>query len=106
MFEIVALDGCPHSASAIKTLQDLHDTNPNLKINVVRVNSDTKNQYKTTERPTFPQISFQYKNSKGQVHSIYLGGREQLESLVEIAHKLKSDFGPKIIAPLLQLIQC
>jgi len=106
MFEIVALDGCPHSASAIETLQALHDANPNLKINIIRVNSNTKNQYKTTDRPTFPQISFQYKSSNGKIHSIYLGGREQFENLVQTAYKLKSDFGPQIIAPLLQLIQC
>lgn len=78
MFEVVALEGCPYSQKAVDVLTKLENTK------VIWVNHTTKHAYKTTERPTFPQISFVYKSKDGMVKKKFIGGLSELERLIEM----------------------
>jgi glutaredoxin len=103
MYEVIALEECPYSIRAVKLLKALSQKNPKLKYKVVWVNETNKHQYKTPERPSFPQISFHVKSSKG-INKIYIGGCEQFENLCRSAESLRAEYGPQIIVPLLQLM--
>ena len=103
MFDIVALEGCPYSAQAVDLLTAMSQRHPNFKFKVTWVNASNKQKYKTPDRQTFPQISFQVKTTRG-VQSIYVGGCENLEELISWARQLKTRYGAQIIVPLLQLM--
>jgi glutaredoxin len=106
MFEIIALEHCPYSANAVKTLESLAEENENFKFTVTWVNQQSKEKYKKTPDDTFPQIVFHVKLSDGRLKKIIIGGNDDLDKLIELTQSLKSEFGPQIIVPLLQLIQC
>lgn len=103
MFEIIALNGCPYSARAVETLEQLSAKNPKIQVKVTWVDSNDKHKYKTPERSTFPQIFYHVKTSKG-VKRITIGGLDELEQLIQLKNTLKQQYGSQIIVPLLQLM--
>jgi glutaredoxin len=81
MFEVVALEGCPYSQRAVDILTKLKHTK------VIWVNHETKHNYKTAERNTFPQISYTHKTKQGDVKKVFIGGMNELEKLIEMKNK-------------------
>lgn len=77
MFEIVALENCPHSIRAVRFFEQ-HQEWPHV---VKWVNAQTKVKYqkKTSAMNTFPQISVVEGRKK-----ILLGGTEVLYDIVRI----------------------
>ena len=106
MFEIIALEHCPHSAKAVETLNKLANQNGNFKFKVTWVNSETKEKYKKNPSDTFPQIIFQVKTSDGKLKTIVVGGNDDLDHLIQVTKSLKSEYSPEIIVPILQLMNC
>ena len=103
MFQIIALEHCPFSEKAVKTFDNLAKQNTNIKVQTIWVNSITKSKYKTSERSTFPQIYYHVQSSNG-LKTIYIGGNDNIEDLLQILKTLRDNYGPEIIVPLLQLM--
>ena len=105
MFTVIGLEGCPHSAQAVATLASLAQQNCDLRYKVTWVNAETKRRYQSSERPTFPQISFWVRQKSAQ-REVYLGGNDRLEALLRIQAHLKTHFGKEVVLPLLSLMNC
>jgi glutaredoxin-related protein len=103
MFQIIALEHCPFSEKAVKTFENLAKQNTNIKLQTIWVNSVTKNKYKTSEHNTFPQIYYHVQSSNG-LNTIFIGGNDNIDDLVQITRTLRDNYGPQIIVPLLQLM--
>lgn len=98
MFEVIALEGCPHSQRAVELMKNL-----GTKHNVIWVPRDSKEKFKTPNRPTFPQISFHVRRSKGP-RVIYIGGCDDLENLISTCKNLRTKYDPTIAVPLMMLL--
>lgn len=75
------LKNCPYGTATLNLL-NIH----NIKTNIITVNHDNKDNYKTDAIQTFPQIYLKKRNSNG---SLLLGGRDALESFIN-TFKLQS----------------
>jgi len=78
----VILVGCPYSAAA----QELLKNKSNIKTKFTFVNYENKENYKTEEIKTFPQIYLKKNNSNG---SLLIGGYDKLKNIFETYYKEK-----------------
>jgi glutaredoxin len=76
--QIVYLENCPYSQSALKLLDD-----NNIQYKRINVSYNDKDKYKTELISTFPQI---YLKKQGKSDSLLLGGRDDINN---IYNKLK-----------------
>lgn len=106
MFEIIALEHCPYSAKAVKTLETFAKQNANFQFSVIWVNQQTKEKYKKNQDDTFPQIVFHVKKSDGTLEKVFIGGNDDLDRLIELTKTLKSEYNPQVIVPVLQIMNC
>jgi glutaredoxin len=70
---IIALENCPYSIGAVDTLVP-NKKNKHDNISIQWVNYNDKHKYKTNDKPTFPQISF---------NDSFLGGYSQLSDVIK-----------------------
>jgi hypothetical protein len=103
MFYVVALEGCPYSQQAVQVLHHIKG----LKTTIKWINSQEKSHYKTSQRSTFPQISYLVKpTSTGKNQEIYIGGLDELNYLLDTVTNLKTHgFNSQIVIPLMNLLQ-
>lgn len=78
MFKVIALEGCPYSERAVDILKFLTNTE------VIWIDHESKNKYKTPDRQTFPQITYTYKKKNGKNETVFIGGLSELEKLIEL----------------------
>ena len=69
------LENCPYGTATLELLNK-----HNIKTNIISVNQNNKDNYKTEAIQTFPQVYLKKKNSNG---SLLLGGYDALESFIE-----------------------
>jgi glutaredoxin len=67
--KLISLDGCPYSMGAESFLNDL-----NIKYELVKVYQENKEEFKTKEIKTFPQV---------YLNNILLGGYDDLKELYD-----------------------
>jgi glutaredoxin len=67
--KLISLDGCPYSMAAESFLDNL-----NIKYHLVKVYQENKEEYKTKEIKTFPQI---------YLDNVLLGGFDDLKELYD-----------------------
>jgi len=72
----IVLEGCPYSNAALELLNE----HKNIKTQIIKVNQTNKDNYKTTEIGTFPQIYLKRNNKNG---SLLLGGYDKLEKFFD-----------------------
>jgi len=75
-FHAIVLENCPYSNAALELFKEFK----NNKVIITTVNQRNKENYKTEEISTFPQIYFKKNNSKG---SLLLGGYSELKNIVD-----------------------
>lgn len=80
-FNTILLEDCPYSMSANELLK-----NYNIKSNIIWVNSNNKELYKTDKISTFPQIYLRKHNSVG---NLLIGGYTNLKDLTDLLYKKK-----------------
>jgi glutaredoxin len=78
----VILKGCPYSSNAYELLKN----KTNIKIKYTYVNYENKDNYKTKDIDTFPQIYLEKKNSNG---SLLIGGYNELKNIFDLFYKEK-----------------
>ena len=102
MFQIIALEGCPYSQSAVKLFEKMHG----IKYHVRWISQEDKHAFKSKKRTTFPQISFLVKVD-GKDKEIYIGGFEDLLNLIKILKMIKISgyINPSIFIPLIYLFR-
>lgn len=102
MFKVICLQNCPFSEQAAQFFQT--HANPS-DYNLVWVDHETKQKYKTSEQSTFPQIYYIVKHGKKKV-GVRVGGYDQLRSLWGLVKTLKQmGFNEKIVLPLRELMK-
>ena len=74
--DVISLEGCPYSRE-VEILLKEH----NLTYKLHRVSQEEKQQYKTREINTFPQIYLKNNTSKGK---LLLGGNSDLKEILEL----------------------
>lgn len=99
MFHVLALQGCPYSQQAVDTLTRLTKGNPDLRLEIQWVKAEEKSRYQTRDRPTFPQITYRYKDNV-----YYVGGNDRLQELLQLGSALKARYGKPVLLPLLHLM--
>jgi glutaredoxin len=77
----VVLENCPYSEAASKLL----NRHSNISKEIISVNKDNKENYKTYQINTFPQIYFKKKYKSG---SLLIGGYEELLDKIIIEDKI------------------
>lgn len=80
---VVVLEGCPFSMNAVKLLKKY-----NINFKHLKVTSNDKDKYKTSEIQTFPQI---YLKKKRTEDSLLLGGYTDLKKFFDIFINKKYD---------------
>lgn len=78
----VILQNCPYSAAAYELLKN----HPQIKTKVTFVNDNNKENYKTENINTFPQIYLKRYNKNG---SLLIGGYTELKELFDLFYKTK-----------------
>jgi len=78
----VILENCPYSNAANQLLKN----HPNIKTKITLVNDSNKENYKTKQIDTFPQIYLKKNNDKG---SLLIGGYTELKELFYLFYKTK-----------------
>jgi len=73
--QLVVLENCPYSNAALELVKPLEN-----KTNIIKVNQTNKENYKTNDISSFPQIYLKKYNSNG---SLLLGGYTDLKSFYE-----------------------
>jgi glutaredoxin len=81
--KIISLDGCPYSIHA-NNLLEIH----NIPFKKVIVNYDTKDNYKSVDIQTFPQI---YLKKLGSKSNLLLGGYDDLKYSIDLFKGQKYD---------------
>jgi len=76
----VVLQNCPYSNAA----SELLNKHSNIKKEIISVNSNNKDDYKTKLISTFPQIYLKKTNKSG---SLLIGGYSELKNLFDLFHK-------------------
>jgi len=80
----IVLENCPYSNAARKMLES--HSNSNINKHIKTVNSTNKDDYKTSEIHTFPQI---YLKRNGHNGSLLIGGYTDLQEIFNLFHKKK-----------------
>ena len=75
----VILQNCPYGNAT----SELLDKHPNIKQKSIIVNNNNKENYKTDQISTFPQIYLKKKNKSG---SLLIGGYSDLKELFDLFH--------------------
>jgi glutaredoxin-related protein len=70
--QAIVLEGCPYSNAAIELLNN----HKNIKSKIITVNQSNKEDYKTIDISTFPQIYLKRNDKNG---SLLLGGYDKLK---------------------------
>ena len=78
----IILEGCPYSTAAHELLKNI----PKSKSKITIVNYNNKENYKTDNIQTFPQIYLKRQNHKG---SLLIGGNDELQKLFKLFYKTK-----------------
>ena len=76
----VILAGCPYSLAAYELLNN----KPNIKIKFTHINYENKDNYKTSDIQTFPQIYLKKNNTNG---SLLIGGYNELKNMFNSFYK-------------------
>jgi glutaredoxin len=101
MFEIISLEGCPHSQEAERLFQEML---PSAAYQVRRVDMRTKQAYQKGSYTTFPQISFVVNSPTKGKQRIFIGGCDDMKALVGVVQDLKDKhYDAKIIFPMMKL---
>jgi glutaredoxin len=72
---VVSLNGCPYSRSAVELLDNFK-----IKYQIINVDWNNKDKYKTNQINTFPQI---YLKKKSNNQSLLLGGFDDLKNFID-----------------------
>ena len=86
---LVILQNCPYSIAA----KELLENHPHIKTIITSVNNTNKENYKTDEIDTFPQIYLKKKNKQG---SLLIGGYTEFKKLFDQYYKMKDYNNNKI----------
>lgn len=73
---IVSLDGCPYSKAAVELLDNFK-----IKYQIINVDWNNKDKYKTNQINTFPQI---YLKRKSNNQTLLLGGYNDLKYFIDM----------------------
>jgi glutaredoxin len=73
---VISLNGCPYSKGATELLDNFH-----IKYQIVNVDWNDKDKYKTNQINTFPQI---YLKRKSDNQSLLLGGYDDLKYFIDM----------------------
>ena len=79
---LVILENCPFSNAA----KELLANHPKIKTKLTIVNNNNKDNYKTSEINTFPQI---YLKKNNHVGSLLIGGYTEFKKLFDQYYKMK-----------------
>ena len=78
----IILENCPFSNAASELLKN----NKNIKSNISTITQSNKENYKTADIQTFPQIYLKKNNKNG---SLLLGGYTELKNILDTFQKTK-----------------
>ena len=78
--KVIVLENCPYSIAAVELLN-----NYKIKFQKIEVNHNNKEQFKTSEINTFPQIYILNNNKQ-----LLLGGYSDLENITNIINSTKN----------------
>lgn len=81
--QLISLKGCPYSKAAESLLKS-----NNIKHEIISVNNDEKDKFKTDKIKTFPQIYLKKQNSTG---SVLIGGYDTIKKYHDEANSKNLD---------------